>query len=185
MKFGAFPTLRRGGRLCPPAAPKARYGCGTPLAGAVRPTSPQSISTTSPVFLIRICIAFFQFGICFAQTKLLGKSKKGQPSLLGRFKGIPKKGLPRESSEAIRVGIGGTTKRTRPAACGGARDVKFVPTQIPLCHSFFRPSTALSFSYEKESGVETFPARYACGFLRPPGVNPAPPARQTLCLRHR
>ena len=27
--------------------------------------------------------------------------------------------------------------------------------EIPLCYSFFRPSTALSFSYEKESGVET------------------------------
>ena len=78
----------------------------------------------------------------------------GISPLLGRFKGIPKKGLPRESSEAIRVGKGGTTKRTRPAACGGARDVEFVPTQIPLCHSFFRPSTALSFSCEKESGVE-------------------------------
>ena len=109
----------------------------------------------------------------------------GISPLLGRFKGIPTTGLPRESSEAIRAGKGGTTKRTRPAACGGARDVEFVPTQIPLCHSFFRPSTALSFSYEKESAVESFPARYACGFLRPPGVNPASPARQTLCLRHR
>ena len=30
------------------------------------------------------------FEVCFAQTKLLGKSKKGQQPLLGRFKGIPK-----------------------------------------------------------------------------------------------
>ena len=50
--------------------------------------------------------------------------------------------------------------------------------EIPLWYSFFRPSTALSFSYEKESGVETFPARCACGFLRPSCAVP-------LCLRHR
>ena len=29
-------------------------------------------------------------------------------------------------------------------------------SKLPLDYSFFRPSTALSFSYEKESGVETF-----------------------------
>ena len=35
--------------------------------------------------------------------------------------------------------------------------------EIPLWYSFFRPSTALSFSYEKESGVETFPAHFMRG----------------------
>ena len=30
-------------------------------------------------------------------------------------------------------------------------------SKLPLDYSFFRPSTALSFSYEKESGVETVP----------------------------
>ena len=35
--------------------------------------------------------------------------------------------------------------------------------EIPLWYSFFRPSTALSFSYEKESGVETFPAPFGRG----------------------
>ena len=29
-------------------------------------------------------------------------------------------------------------------------------SKLPLDYPFFRPSTALSFSYEKESGVETF-----------------------------
>ena len=95
-------------------------------------------------------------GICFAPTKLREKSKKGTSvPFLVVLRGIAKAGLPREPSEAVRAGKGGTTKRTRPAACGGARDVEFVPTQIPLCHSFFQPSTALSSSCEKESGVET------------------------------
>ena len=30
-------------------------------------------------------------------------------------------------------------------------------SKLPLDYAFFRPSTALSFSYEKESGVETVP----------------------------
>ena len=101
---------------------------------------------------------FCWFGMCFAQTNPREKSKKGASALfLVVLRGISKAGLPREPSEAIRAGKGGTTKRTRPAACGRVRDVQFVPTQIPHCHSFFRPSTALSFSYEKESGVETAP----------------------------
>ena len=41
-----------------------------PLAWAVHPISPQSISTTSPVYLIRICIAFFvDLKYAIAQTK--------------------------------------------------------------------------------------------------------------------
>ena len=53
---------------------------------------------------------------CGPQTKLRGKSKEGGRSpLLGRFKGVCKGArLPRESSEAIRVGKGGTTERTMP-----------------------------------------------------------------------
>ena len=51
-----------------------------------------------------------------AQIKPRGKSKEGGRSpLLGRFKGVCKGArLPRESSEAIRVGKGGTTERTTP-----------------------------------------------------------------------
>ena len=41
--------------------------------------------------------------------------RKRNRLFLGRFKGIAKgTGLPRESSEAIRVGKGGTTERTTP-----------------------------------------------------------------------
>ena len=47
----------------------------------------------------------------------------GRNPLLGRFKGIPKKGLPHEPSEAVRAGKGGTTKRTSFRACAEARDV--------------------------------------------------------------
>ena len=55
--------------------------------------------------------------------------------------------------------------------------------EIPLWYSFFRPSTALSFSYEKESGVENYRAFGAVGrtgasaptdtVLCPPGIKSA------------
>ena len=52
------------------------------------------------------------------------KSKKGVATpFLVVLQGIAKEGLPREPSEAVRAGKGGTTKRTRPAACGRVRDV--------------------------------------------------------------
>ena len=83
---------------------------------------------------------FIDLKYATVQTKLREKSKKGASALfLVVLRGIAKAGLPRESSEAIRVGKGGTTKRTRPAACGRVRDVKFVPTQTPpLPFSFYR-----------------------------------------------
>ena len=109
---------------------QARYGCGTPLAGAVRPTASQSISTTSPVCQRRICIAFCRFVIYLCTNQTPGKNpRRGSSPFLVVLRGIAKgQGLPRESSEAIRVGKGGTTKRTRPAACGGARDMKLART---------------------------------------------------------
>ena len=107
---------------------------------------------------------FIDLEYAFAQTKFREKSKKGASALfLVVLRGIAKAGLPREPSEAVRAGKGGTTERTRFRACAEARELKFVPTQLPLCHSFFRPSTALSFSCEKESGVETFPAHSVRG----------------------
>ena len=93
-------------------------------AAPVHPTSPQSISTTTPVYQRRICGAFCKLKKATARTKLRGKSKEGGRSpLLGRFKGD----------------------------CQGGE------SKLPLDYAFFRPSTALSFSYEKESGVETVP----------------------------
>ena len=86
-----------------------------------RPKQPQSISITSPVLRIRICIAFCKLKKVSAQAKPRGKSKEGGRSpLLGRFKGD----------------------------CQGGE------SKLPLDYAFFQPSTALSFSYEKESGVE-------------------------------
>ena len=87
-------------------------------------------------------------------------------------------GLPRESSEAIRAGKGGTTKRTRPAACGGARDVKFVPTQTPpLPFSFYRQRLFLCRAKKKglnrllaSSGRENPRACGAAGGQHPQGV---------------
>ena len=83
----------------------------------------------------------------------------GISPLLGRFKGIAKgQGLPRESSEAVRAGKGGTTKRTRPAACGGARDVKFVPTQTPPLPFFLSTVNGAFFlMLRKKAGLNRSP----------------------------
>ena len=48
-----------------------------------------------------------------------------------------------------------------PLAADRMRDVEFVPTQLPLDYAFFRPSTALSFSYEKESGLERLQRKHS------------------------
>ena len=94
-----------------------------------------------------------------AQTKLRGKSKEGGRSpLLGRFKGDCQGGrVPTRIQRSDSCGKrrnNGTDDACPPLAADRMRDVEFVPTQLPLDYSFFRPSTALSFSYEKESGVE-------------------------------
>ena len=175
-----YPRKRRGERFSPfslRGKEKAAGGKKKAARGGVCVgTNSTSLAPPQAAGLVRFVVPPFPARIASLDSHgspcpfafPLKTTKEEASPLLGRFKGIPKKGLPRESSEAVRAGKGGTTKRTRPAACGGARDVEFVPTQIPLCHSFFRPSTALSFSCEKESGVETFPARCACG----PGVTP-------------
>ena len=121
---------------------------------------PQSISITLPDSQIRICFAFCKLKKTSVRTKLRGKSKEGGLSpLLGRFKGIAKGA--RAPTRTQRSGSrgkrrnNGTDDACPPQAADRMRDVEFVPTQIPLDYAFFRPSTALSFSYEKESGVET------------------------------
>ena len=96
---------------------------------------------------------FLLAGMCFAPAKLREKSKKGASALfLVVLRGIAKgQGLPREPSEAVRAGKGGTTKRTRPAACGRVSDVKFVPTQIPLWRLLFTAS-GFFFAAQRKRG---------------------------------
>ena len=87
--------------------------------------------------------------------------RKRDRLFLGRFKGVcqgdraPTRIQRRDSCGKRKNN--GTDKACPPQAADRMRDVEFVPTQIPLGYSFFRPSTTLSFSYEKESGVETVP----------------------------
>ena len=95
-----------------------------------------------------------------AQTNPRGKSKEGGRSpLLGRFKRVCKGARAptriQRSDSCGKRRNNGTDDACPPLAADRMRDVEFVPTQLPLDYSFFRPSTALSFSYEKESGVET------------------------------
>ena len=95
------------------------------------------------------------------------------------LRGIPKKGLPRESSEAIRVGKGGTTKRTSPAACGRARDVEFVPTQTPpLPFSFYRQRLFLCRA--KKKGLNRLLASSGRGRNRAFGAALCPPGIKSL-----
>ena len=126
------------------------------------PKQAQSISTTTPVYQRRICGAFCKLKKATARTKLRGKSKEGGRSpLLGRFKGVCKGARAptriQRSDSCGKRRNNGTDEACTPQAADRMRDVEFVPTQLPLDYSFFRPSTALSFSYEKESGVETVP----------------------------
>ena len=98
----------------------------------------------------------------YAQAKLRGKSKEGGRSpLLGRFKGDCQEGrVPTRIQRSDSCGKrrnNGMDDACPPLAADRMRDVEFVPTQLHLDDSFFRPSTALSFSYEKESGVENLP----------------------------
>ena len=62
--------------------------------------------------------------------------------------------------------VGGATRNGRrlSAASGGQDEGCGVCSDAtpPLCDSFFRPSTALSFSYEKESAVETVRSHALC-----------------------
>ena len=96
---------------------KRLVGADIPL----RPILAQSISITSPVWRLRICIAFCKLKIFIRTNQTPGKIQgRGRSPLLGRFKGD----------------------------CQGGE------SKLPLDYAFFRPSTALSFSYEKESGVE-------------------------------
>ena len=94
-----------------------------------------------------------------ARTKLRGKSKEGGRSpLLGRFKGGCKGDRAptriQRSDSCGKRRNNGTDEACPPQAADRMRDVEFVPTQLPLDYAFFRPSTALSFSYEKESGLK-------------------------------
>ena len=132
------------------------------LVGAdasVRPTLPQSISTTTPVCQIRICSAFCRSESVSAQTKPPGKiqGRGPQPPFLVVLRGLQKGKAPTRIQRSDSCGKrrnNGTDEACPPQAAGGMRDVEFVPTQIPLCRPFFRPSTALSFPCGKESGVE-------------------------------
>ena len=111
-----------------------------------------------------------------AQTKLLGKSKKGVATpFLVVLRGIAKAGLPREPSEAVRAGKGGTTKRTRPAACGGARDMKLARTNA-------RGATVAVAQETRHCGAIA-EAPYACGVTRRTGASA--PTRRYRALRAR
>ena len=129
---------------------------GLPLNS--HPKKTQSISMTSPVLRIRICIAFCKLKKASAQVKPRGKSKEEELPLSWSFQGSLQRGKAptriQRSDSCGKRRNNGTDEACPPQAADRMRDVEFVPTQIPLCHPFFRLSTALSFPCGKESGVE-------------------------------
>ena len=84
--------------------------------------------------------------------------RKRDRLFLGRFKGVCKGDRAptriQRSDSCGKRRNNGTDDACPPQAADRMRDVEFVPTQLPLCHPFFRPSTAFSFPCGKESGVE-------------------------------
>ena len=122
--------------------------------------------------------------IISVRIKLRGKSKEGDRSpLLGRFKGIAK-GQGSHANPAKRFVWEKEEQRNGrglSAASGGQDEGCGVCSDAapPLCDSFFRPSTALSFSYEKESAVETVRSHALC-CAKKKGLNVSGPARDFL-----
>ena len=127
----------------------------------IHPKQPQSISMTSPVCQIRICIAFCKSEIISAQTELRGKSKEGgRCPLLGRFKGVcqgvraPTR-IQRSDSCGKRRN-NGTDDACPPQAADRMRDVEFVPTQLPLCRFLFTAS-GLFLCHQRKRGLNAAP----------------------------
>ena len=109
--------------------------------------------------------------------------RKRNRLFLGRFKGVCKGDRAptriQRSDSCGKRRNNGTDDACPPQAADRMRDVEFVPTQLPLDDSFFRPSTALSFSYEKESAVETVRSHALC-CAKKKGLNVSGPARDFL-----
>ena len=96
--------------------------------------------------------------------------RRGNSPFLVVLRGIAKAGLPREPSEAVRAGKGGTTKRTRPAACGRVRDVKFVPTQTPPLPFFLSTVNGAFFlMLRKKAGLKRSPRTLCADKVSPFG----------------
>ena len=167
MEVGVLPTFCRGGRPCPPARLHRRVF-----------RLPRRSVQYAPVS------RFIDLKYTLAETKLLGKSKKGgRNPLLGRFKGDCKEGAPariqRSDSRGKRRNNGtDEISRLRGSeggeVCSDANSpfaVFFLP---PGADRVVRPYKSLPC---KEKGVESFPAplaRIRCA-LRAQKILPHPP----------
>ena len=151
------------------------------------PKQSQSISNATPVYQRRIRRAFRQSENKFRTNQAPGKiqGRGPQPPSWSFSVGLQRDRAPTRIQRSDSCGKrrnNGTDDACPPQAADRMRDVEFVPTQIPLCYSFFRPSTALSFSYEKESGVETFPASFGRALRTPCAKRlPHPPDAVIFC----
>ena len=129
------------------------------LAGAIRPTNSQSISTTSPVYpnshLHRV---FWWLEICFAQTKPPGMIQEGDLSpLLGRFKGDCKDGAPARTQRSGSCGKrrnNGTDETCRLRQGEGCEVCS--DANPPLAFSFYRQRLFLCRA--KKKGLKRIPA---------------------------
>ena len=169
-KTAAFPILRRRGRCLHRPARNGRFMAVFRrnrvdflfyAVGADDPVRPQETS----FFTENRCeIATFSMGRCRHRplqtaTKIQRILKGGQsrPPLQCRrnLHACARRLQIRQISCAPTDPRGKIQERGPQPPLGRFKGIAKGEIEIPLCHSFFQPSTALSFSCEKESGVET------------------------------
>ena len=169
-KTAAFPILRRRGR-CPhrPARNdrfmavfrRNRVDFLFYAVGADDPVRPQK----SPVFTENRCeFATFSMGRCRHQPlhpttkiqRILRADRVVRPYNVEEASMRAPDVCKYDKFPAHQLTPGGKSKRGgRSPLLGRFKGIAKGEIEIPLCYSFFQPSTALSFSCEKESGVET------------------------------
>ena len=122
------------------------------------PKQAQSISTTTPVWQIRICTAFCKSKNNFSTNQTPGKiqGRGGAAPFLVVLRGLQRGKAPTRIQRSDSCGKrrnNGTDEACPPQAADRMRDVEFVPTQIPLCWFPFHRQRPFPLT-SKEKGAE-------------------------------
>ena len=128
------------------------------LPRKVHPKQTQSISTTTPICPIRICIAFYKSENNFRTNQTPGKiqGRGAAAPFLVVSRGLQRGKAPTRIQRSDSCGKrrnNGTDDACPPQAADRMRDVEFVPTQIPLCWFPFHRQRPFPLT-SKEKGAE-------------------------------
>ena len=120
------------------------------------PKQAQSISTTTPVWQIRICTAFCKSKNNFSTNQTPGKiqGRGGAAPFLVVLRGLQRGKAPTRIQRSDSCGKrrnNGTDEACTPLAADRMRDVEFVPTQLPLCRFLFTAS-GFFFAAQRKRG---------------------------------